>query len=43
MEKYQFSKLELEYLFVEAMPHQWRHQFQEVGKKACTEPFDELA
>jgi hypothetical protein len=42
-EEYQFSELELKYLFVEAMPHQWRRRFQEVGKKARTEPFDELA
>jgi hypothetical protein len=42
-EEFKFSELELKYLFVEAMPQQWRRHFQEVGKKARTEPFDELA
>jgi hypothetical protein len=37
------SELDLKYLFVEAMPSQWRRRFQEVGKKARSEPFDELA
>lgn len=45
MKENKFSELELEYLFVEAMPHQWRYQCQQqVGKKAYyAEPFDELA
>jgi hypothetical protein len=42
-EEDKMSELDLKYLFVEAMPSQWRRRFQEVGKKARSEPFDELA
>ena len=37
------SELDLKYLFMETMPSQWRYHFQEIGKKARSEPlFDEL-
>jgi hypothetical protein len=38
-----YSDLDLKYLFVEAMPYKWRNKFQEIGKKARIEPFDELS
>ena len=38
-----YSELDLKYLFVEAMPYHWRNRFQEIGKKARAEPFDELS
>jgi hypothetical protein len=39
----QFSSLKLKYLFVEAMPATWRREFRKMGKKVCSEEFDELA
>jgi hypothetical protein len=43
LETDKYSDLDLKYLFVEAMPYLWRTKFQEIGKKARTEPFDELS
>ena len=39
----QFSNLKLKYLFVEAMPANWRREFRKMGKKIRSEEFDELA
>jgi hypothetical protein len=39
----QFSPLKLKYLFVEAMPANWRKEFRKVGKKTRSEELDELA